>query len=67
MTSGAPEAIQAEGGERGVAPAKPRHDELPLPRARKQPAVRGAEGAVKPDDERARDVDEQRGPGKAGA
>src|SRR6185312_14279410 len=61
------ERLEAEGRERRVAPAKPGHDELSLPGARKQPSVGTAQGAVKSDDERAGDVDEESGPGKARA
>ena len=58
------QGLETERGERGVAPTDANHDEQPLPRADKQPAVGARQRSIKSDDERAGHVDEQCAPGK---
>src|SRR5262245_54447917 len=58
------QSFQAEHGEGSIAAAEPGHDELPMPRPGEDAAVRSRQGRVEANDERPRDIDEQRGPGK---
>jgi len=58
------QCLETESGKRGVSPANSDHHELPLPRAREQPAVGTRQRGIKPDDEGARHIDEQCAPGK---
>src|SRR5262249_2371609 len=59
------ERLQAERREGRVTTAQSDHDELPHSRSGKDASIRAGQGGKEADDERARDVDEDRAPRKA--